>query len=87
MGILVKNSGFEDIVYQAGVCSTGSLNGVFSGSLYNKAWFVHEIVSEALERLLMKRFLQEVKPEISENLNEIVTEPETRQFWRSTVRC
>lgn len=57
---MVSHSGFEDVVYQAGVCSSGSLNGVFSGSLYNKAWFVHEVVAEALERLLFEKFIENV---------------------------
>ena len=58
--MLVANSGFEDAVYQSNVCSIGSLNGVFSGSLYNKAWYVHNVMSKALERLLLQRFFGEV---------------------------
>ena len=46
-------------MYQAGVCSSGSLNGVFSRSLY-KVCFVHGIASESLERLLLERFVREV---------------------------
>ena len=41
MGMLVTNTGFEDIVYQSGVCSSGSINGVLAGTHYNKAWIVH----------------------------------------------
>ena len=48
-----------DVVYQAGVCSYGSLKGVLSGSHYNRAWIVHSAFSEALERLLFQRFLKE----------------------------
>ena len=59
--MLVSSSGFEDVIFQSNVCSSGSLNGVLSASLYNKAWNVHEVMSEALERLLLKRFLAEVK--------------------------
>ena len=58
--MLVANSGFEDVVYQYNVWSIGSLNGVFSGSLYNKAWYVHNVMSKALERLLLQRFFGEV---------------------------
>ena len=58
--MLVANSGFEDVVYQSNVCTSGSLNGVSSGSLYNKAWYVHNVMSEALERLLLQRFIGEV---------------------------
>ena len=51
IGKLVTGSGFEDVVFQAGVCSTGSLNGVLAGSHYNRAWTVHSAFTEALERL------------------------------------
>ena len=41
IGKLIAGSGFEDVVFQSGVCSTGSLNGVLPGSHYNRAWIVH----------------------------------------------
>ena len=37
IGKIVKDSGFEDVIFQAGVCSTRSLNGVLMGSYYNRA--------------------------------------------------
>ena len=56
---LVKGSGFEDVVFQAGVCSTGSLNGVLTGSHYNRCWIVHSVIGEALERLCLELFLKQ----------------------------
>ena len=41
IGKLVAGSGFEDAIFQAEVCSSGSLNGVLSGSHYNRCWTVH----------------------------------------------
>ena len=41
MGMLVANTGFEDIVYQSGVCSSGSINNILAGLHYNRAWIVH----------------------------------------------
>ena len=58
-GKIVKGSGFEDIICQAGVCSTGSLNGVWMCSHYSRAWTVHCAFSEALGRLLIERFIFE----------------------------
>lgn len=46
------------------MCTSGSLQSVISGSHYNRAWAVHSVFSEALERLLLKRFLGEKKPYI-----------------------
>ena len=57
MGKLIGGSGFEDVIFQAGICSSGSMNGVISGSHYNRSWAVHGLFSEALERLLFERFL------------------------------
>ena len=31
LGLLVHSSGFEEIVYQARLCTSGSLNGVMTG--------------------------------------------------------
>ena len=59
--MLVESSDFEDVVFQTGLCTSGSLNGVIKGSHYNRAWFVHSLFSEALERLLLTRFLVEVR--------------------------
>ena len=59
--MLVSSSGFEDVIYQSNACSSGSLNGVLIASLYNKVWNGHEVISEPLERLLLKRFLVQVK--------------------------
>ena len=53
---VVCGSGFEDVIFQANMCSTGSLNGVLAGSHYNRCWTVHSNFVEALERLLFKRY-------------------------------
>ena len=49
IGNLVSESGFEDNVFQASVCLSGSINGIMTRSHYNRAWFVHNIMSEALK--------------------------------------
>ena len=60
MGMLVESSVFGDVIFQLGICSSGSLNGLIKGTQYNHAWFCHSIFLEALERLLLTRFLAEV---------------------------
>ena len=59
IGMLIQVSGFEDIIFQSGMSSTGSLNGVLSGSHYNRCWRIHQHFTEALERLLFERFIRE----------------------------
>ena len=69
LGILVKGSGFEEIVFQSGLCTSGSLNGVLSGSHYNQCWKIHEYFAEALERLMLLRFIADYNCNINEVLS------------------
>ena len=76
LGTLVRDSGFEDVIFSSNICSSGSLQGVLAGSHYNRAWFVHEIFAEALERLLLTRFLVEEKPYIPASVRHGDFQPE-----------
>ena len=60
MGMLVESSVFGGVIFQLGICSSGSLNGLIKGTQYNHAWFGHSIFLESLEQLLLTRFLAEV---------------------------
>ena len=62
IGNLVCGSSFEDVVFQSGMMN-GCIKNVLSGSDYNSAWIVHHVVSEALERPLLTRFLTKVSGE------------------------
>ena len=53
-------------MFQAGVCSSGSITGVISGKHYNRCWLVHEAFAEALERLFFDRFLQDMPDSMKE---------------------
>lgn len=53
---MLRGSGFSDIVMEASICASGSLEKVLSGKHYNRALRVHKIVIEALERLLLRVF-------------------------------
>ena len=71
IGSLVAGSGFEDTVYESGLCTSGSLHGALAGTHYNRAWHMQSAFSEALERLFLTRFLTTKKPEIPAILDEI----------------
>ena len=71
MGQFVSGSGFEDIVHQAGLCASGSLKGALRGKHYNRAWSVYEHFSDALERLLLVRFLED-SPELHSIPSELL---------------
>ena len=72
--LFLQSSGFEEIVYQTRMCTSGSLCGVMTGSHYNRAWRIHEVVSEALERILYKRFLHEKHPNVSNELIDLASD-------------
>ena len=68
IGIIIQASRFEDLAFQAGVCTSGGIKSVLSGSHYNRAWTVQSIFLEPLERLLFKNFLKERKSEIPDSI-------------------
>ena len=70
VGSLVSGSGFEGNIYQAELCSSGSLQGVLVVSHYKRAWAVHTVLSEALERMLLTRFLAEKTRKLPKALND-----------------
>ena len=55
IGKIIKGSGFEDIMYQVGICTTGGIKAVTSGKHYNQSWAVHECLSEAMQRLFVEQ--------------------------------
>ena len=73
IGRFVSGSGFEDILFQAGLCSTGSLNGLLSGKHYNCCWLLHESFSEALIRL----FQFAKHPPGTVDIEELLADPST----------
>ena len=60
IGCFVSGSGLKDILFQAGLCSSGSIAGLLSGKHYNRNWLLHEAFSEALERLFEEQYIPEV---------------------------
>ena len=57
VGTMTDGSGYNDIIFQANLCSSESLASVINGSHYIRCWRVHEPFAETLERLLMERFI------------------------------
>ena len=46
IGKIVQDSGFEEAVYQAGLCTSEGIKGVLSGKHYNRSWRIHECFAE-----------------------------------------
>ena len=58
LGKLMRGSGIGEIIVEAGICASGSLEGVLSGKHFNRAMQVHGVLMEAFERLLFESFEQ-----------------------------
>ena len=70
LGSFVAGSGFEEIVYQAGLCQPGTIKSILDGKHYNRAFLLHESLAEAIFRLFQQKIslkvphqLQNLKPE------------------------
>ena len=77
-------SGFEDIVYQLGLCQPGSMNALIKGKHYNQAWLIHEMFAEAIVRLFigfhfpsLPEKLKQIDPD---NIQDILHENEVLDF-------
>lgn len=57
IGKICKGSGLEDILIESETIASGSMNGVLSGRMYNRAIRAHKLVLEALSRLQIQHFL------------------------------
>ena len=73
---------------------SGSLNCVVAGSHCTK--YVHKVLSEPLERILLTRFLAEKRQELPIELQEVASDPlfysetavhNSEEFFRSYTDC
>ncbi len=70
IGVKMEGSGLSDVLMEAGLMSSGSLNGVMSGKHYERAIHCHRVMIECLERLLYKQFLMSKGKESISDLPE-----------------
>ena len=68
IGKLDTGSGFEDVVYQSGLCTSGGIKGVPSGKHYNRRRTIHECFAEAIERLFCEAIFQNITQELDSTL-------------------
>ena len=48
IGKISQGSGFEELVYESGLSTSGGLKGVLSGKHYNRGRLTHECFAEAI---------------------------------------
>ena len=92
IGKHIKGSGFEDIIIEAGVCASRSLQKVMSGKHYNCALRVHKLMLEALERLLYEAFInheestEALSDKTQDAVNQLSVKPDSEKFANVTAR-
>ena len=63
---MVTCSGFENIVVDANICASVSLDQVLSGKHYNRALRIHQLLLDAVERLTLQEFLASTSSDVSD---------------------
>ena len=58
-----KGSGFEEIVFQAKVCTFGCIKGIINGKHYYRCRLIHEAFAQAVEQLFPEEYLETLSPE------------------------
>jgi hypothetical protein len=69
LGHKMAGSGYSEIIIEANLVTSGSLKGVLSGKKYTKSIWCLKVVSEAVERLLLKAFVDQLDETASDSMN------------------
>ena len=84
IGQYVTASGFEDIVFQLGLCQPGSMNALIKGKHYNQAWLIHEAFAEAVTRIFIQLYLPEIPKKFDnmdcDNVGVLLDDDEVKKF-------
>ena len=95
IGTFVSGSGLEDILFQAGLCCAGSLNGLLSGKHYNRSWLLHESFTEALIRFFQEQYVPEIPdslinfakhPPGTVDIEELLADPSIQAYLKYYVQ-
>lgn len=73
VGKKMAGSGLSDVLLEAGLTGSGSIQGVLRGKHYERAMHCHKAVLESLERLVLEQFPDEREENIFEKLSESST--------------
>ena len=75
LGKWMSGSGFEEIIIEGDICASGPTAKVLSGKHYNRAIHVHQIVLDAVERLIIESFAVNNPQFEIPDLNLLVSQP------------
>ena len=62
IGSYLKGSGFEEIIFQAKLYTSGCIKGIVNGKHYNHCWLIHEAFAQVVEQLFADKYLKTFSP-------------------------
>ena len=71
IGKKMKGSGFTDILIESGLMSVGSMKGVVSGKNYSRSINCHKVMAEAIERMLLLKYIDDTGSELLPNNSQL----------------
>jgi len=79
LGHMMSGTGFKEILIEADVCASGSIEKVLSGKHFNRAVRVHQRMLEAVEQFLWEEFqqiqLQGCNEDARQSLSNLASNP------------
>ena len=91
IGLYISGSGFEDVIFQLGLCQPGSMTALIKGKHYNQAWLIHESFAEALSRMFIEKY---ISTDVIENINtelvnpnDLLQDPGNKAFLQSYIKA
>ena len=64
IGNYLAVNGFEEMVFQGKLCTTGSIKAVMKGKHYNQCWIIHEAFAECIEQLFMESLIYPISANV-----------------------
>ena len=72
IGKRFRDAGLQDIAIESGLVAQGSINGVMSGHHYNRSLRCHKIISEAMQRLQIEEYLNQLSVSEYQDAQEVM---------------
>lgn len=73
IGKRYEQSGLEDMLVESGIIASGSMKGVMSGHMYNRSIRAHKLLYEAMGRLQISEFIDNMSEEDAEDVHDLQT--------------
>ena len=82
IGKMMTGCGFEEVLVESGICANSSIDKVLSGKHYNRAIRIHQIMTEAVERMVLAKFNESESTDDEERIH-LLSLPEMEHLANS----